>query len=64
MEMSSLLTHTQVLSKVITISLRGARNNLVSTFTEDRKGITLTSSEEDGMISQDLCNLVFYILEE
>ena len=64
MEMSSLLTHTQVLSKVITISLRGAINNLVSTFPEDRKGVALTSSDEDGMISQDLCNLVFYILEE
>ena len=46
------------------IFFRGARINPVSNVPEDRKCITLTSSNEDGMISHNRCNLVSDILEE
>ena len=51
-------------SKGIPIFLVGERSNPVYPFDEDRNCITLTSSEDDGMISHDLCNLVLGILEE
>ena len=44
--------------EVITIFFRGARSKPVSPFTGDIKYITFTLSEEDGIISHDLCNLV------
>ena len=53
-----------MLSKCIPIFFRGARSNPVSPFPEDRKCITLTSNEEDEMISRDICNLVLDISEE
>ena len=53
-----------MLSKVIPILFRGTKNNPVSSFPEDIKYITLTSSDEDGVISHDLCNLVLDNSEE
>ena len=41
-----------------TIFFRGARSNTLSPFPEDRRFITLTSSNEDGIIFHDLRNLV------
>ena len=53
-----------MISKGVPIFSRVSRSNLVSPFPEDIKFITLTSSEEDGMIYHGLYNLVLYISEE
>ena len=53
-----------VRSKGIPILFRGARSNPVSPFPEDRKFRTLASSEEGGMISYNLCDLVLCSLEQ
>ena len=58
------LEYLGVCCKVFTILFRSAKINLVSTFTEDRKFITFTSSKDYGMLSHDLHNLVWYIPEE
>ena len=56
--LSYLLPFAKVLRKGIPFLFREARINPVSPFTQDRLFITFTSSEEDGMISHDLWNLV------